>query len=69
MAYRVFTLPVHDPGAGETELNGFLASHRVLSVDRRFARESEIETGTNFATVDFSVRDAARSRRRRSVVG
>ena len=33
MAYRVFTLPVHDPGAAETELNGFLASHRVLSVD------------------------------------
>ena len=27
MAYRVFTLPVHDPGAAETELNGFLASH------------------------------------------
>jgi len=36
MAYRVLTLPVHDPGAAETELNGFLASHRVLSVDRRF---------------------------------
>jgi hypothetical protein len=34
MAYRVFTLPVHNPGAAETELNGFLASHRVLSVDR-----------------------------------
>jgi HRDC domain-containing protein len=41
MAYRVFTLPVHDPGATETELNGFLASHRVLSVDRRFVEEGE----------------------------
>ncbi len=41
MAYRVFTLPVHDPGAAETELNGFLASHRVLSVDRRFVEEGE----------------------------
>ena len=41
MAYRVFTLPVRDPGAAETELNGFLASHRVLSVDRRFALEGE----------------------------
>jgi hypothetical protein len=41
MIYRVFTLPVHDPGAAETALNGFLASHRVLSVDRRFALEGE----------------------------
>jgi hypothetical protein len=41
MAYRVFTLPVHNPGAAETELNGFLASHRVLSVDRRFVEEGE----------------------------
>jgi len=41
MAYRVFTLPVRDPGASETELNGFLASHRVLSVDRRFVEDGE----------------------------
>ncbi len=36
MSYRVFTLPMHNSGAAETELNGILASHRVLSVDRRF---------------------------------
>jgi hypothetical protein len=41
MAYRVFTLPVNDPGAAETELNGFLASHRVLSVDQRFVEDGE----------------------------
>jgi hypothetical protein len=41
MAYRVFTLPVRDPGAAETELNGFLASHRVLSVDQRFVEDGE----------------------------
>jgi hypothetical protein len=41
MAYRVFNLPVHKPRAAETELNGFLASHRVLSVDRRFVEEGE----------------------------
>jgi hypothetical protein len=41
MAYRVFIVPVHDPGAAETELNGFLASQRVLSVDRRFVEEGE----------------------------
>jgi hypothetical protein len=41
MAYRVFTLPVRDPEAAATQLNGFLASHRVLSVDRRFALEGE----------------------------
>jgi hypothetical protein len=43
MTYRVFTLPVHDPGAAESELNGFLASHRVLSVDRR-------DPGTSYPT-------------------
>ena len=32
---------MHDPGAAEHELNGFLASHRVLSVDRRFVEEGE----------------------------
>jgi hypothetical protein len=41
MAYGMFTLPVRDPGAAATELNGFLASHRVLSVDRRFALDGE----------------------------
>jgi superfamily II DNA helicase RecQ len=41
MAYRVFTLPVRDPGAAETELNGFLASHRALSADCRFVEEVE----------------------------
>ncbi len=37
----MFALPVHGPGAAETESNGFLASHRVFSVDRRFALEGE----------------------------
>ena len=41
MAYRVFTLPVHELGAAETELNGLLANHRVVSVDRRFVEEGE----------------------------
>jgi hypothetical protein len=41
MAYRVFTLPVRDPGVAETELNGFLASHRVLSVGQRFVEDGE----------------------------
>jgi len=45
MAYRVFTLPVHNPGAAETELNGFLASHLVLSVDRRFVEEGGVHSG------------------------
>ena len=34
MAYRLFTLPVNDARSAEPELNGFLASHRVLSVDQ-----------------------------------
>ena len=41
MACRVFTLPMRNPGAAETELNEFLASHRVLSVDQRFVEDGE----------------------------
>jgi hypothetical protein len=36
MAYRFFQVPVRDSGAAEEELNRFLRSHRVLSVDRRW---------------------------------
>jgi hypothetical protein len=39
--YRVFTLPVHEPGTAETELNGFQASHRVQWVDRQFVEDGE----------------------------
>jgi hypothetical protein len=41
MAFRVFTPQLREPGAAETEMNGFLANHRVLSVDRRFVEEGE----------------------------
>ena len=60
MAYRVFTLPVRDTGAAERELNGFLASHRVLSVDRRFVEEdraavvrTQEEEANSFAALAF----------------
>jgi hypothetical protein len=36
MAYRFFTIPIQDPGEAEAELNGFLHSHRVLSVERKW---------------------------------
>jgi hypothetical protein len=36
MAYLFFTVPIHDPRDAEAELNGFLRSHRVLSVERRW---------------------------------
>ncbi len=36
MAYRFFVVPVHDEGSAIAELNGFVRSHRVLSVDRRW---------------------------------
>jgi superfamily II DNA helicase RecQ len=42
MAYRIFTVPIHDSGDSVTELNGFLRSHRVLSVERKL-----IESGLN----------------------
>jgi hypothetical protein len=35
MALRFFTIPVNDAAAFEQELNGFLARHRVVSIDRR----------------------------------
>src|SRR5271157_1987368 len=65
MAYRVFTLPVHDSGAAETELNGFLASHRVLSVDRRFVEEGE----RSFWTFCVDYVDARRGSSSSSVAG
>jgi superfamily II DNA helicase RecQ len=42
MALRCFAIPVHDASAFEQELNGFLARHRVVSIDRRL-----IDQGAN----------------------
>jgi len=42
MALRFFAVPVNDSGAFEQDLNGFLASHKVVSIDRRL-----IDQGTN----------------------
>ena len=36
MAFRFFTISVHDGADVEAELNAFLGAHRVVSVDRRF---------------------------------
>jgi superfamily II DNA helicase RecQ len=42
MALRFFAIPVHDSAPFEQELNGFLARHKVVSIDRHL-----IEQGTN----------------------
>ena len=34
MRYRIFSVPIQDPGDAEAELNAFLDSHRVLDVER-----------------------------------
>jgi hypothetical protein len=34
--YRFFVIPARDSGHAAAELNGFLGSHRVLAVDRRW---------------------------------
>jgi hypothetical protein len=34
MPLRFFAVPVHDSSKFEQELNGFLASHKVVSIDR-----------------------------------
>ncbi len=39
MSFKFFTVPIQDSGTAETELNGFLRSHRVLSVDRRWVEQ------------------------------
>ncbi len=36
MPYHMFVVPIHDDGSAIAELNGFLRSHKVLSVDRRW---------------------------------
>jgi len=36
MSYRFFVIPVRDDGTAAAELNGFLGSRRVLTVDRRW---------------------------------
>ena len=39
MALRVFTVPIHDDGTVIEELNAFLRSHKVLTVDRRWVEQ------------------------------
>ena len=40
MEIRVFTIPIHDRPSVD-ELNGFLASHRVISIDREFIADGQ----------------------------
>ena len=39
MPFRFFVIPIQDSGDAEAQLNGFLGSHRVLSVDRRWVEQ------------------------------
>jgi superfamily II DNA helicase RecQ len=39
MPFKFFTIPIHDAGQAEAELNSFLRSHKVLSVDRRWVEQ------------------------------
>ncbi len=55
MKFRFFTIPALTPEAGEGELNGFCASHRVYPVERQFAAAGE----HSFWTVCVGYRDAA----------
>lgn len=36
MAYRIFTIPILSAGTEEANMNSFLASHRILTVERQF---------------------------------
>ncbi len=39
MRYHFLTVPVWTPGEAESELNAFLAAHRILTVDRQFVSD------------------------------
>ncbi len=39
MAFKLFTIWIHDSGQGESELNAFLRSHKVLSVERGWVEQ------------------------------
>src|SRR4051812_27975392 len=39
MAFRFFTVPIQDSGGAQEELNAFLRSHKILSVDRRWVEQ------------------------------
>jgi len=39
MGFRFFTVPIQDSGQASAELNTFLQSHKVLSVDRRWVEQ------------------------------
>ncbi|MBS0656873.1 MAG: HRDC domain-containing protein [Verrucomicrobia bacterium] len=41
MAFRFYTIPARGDRQQEADLNGFLRSHRVLSVDRRWVEQGE----------------------------
>ena len=36
MRYKSFIIPVFDPASAEEALNGFLASHRIVSVEKQW---------------------------------
>ena len=42
MAFAFFIVPVRDPGDAMSALNGFLNTHKVLTVERRW-----VEDGAN----------------------
>jgi superfamily II DNA helicase RecQ len=39
MGFRFFTVPIQDGGQASNELNTFVRSHKVLSVDRRWVEQ------------------------------
>ncbi len=41
MGYRFFVIPARAPLDAEAELNGFVASHALLGVERRFVEDGE----------------------------
>src|SRR5262245_23547306 len=41
MAFQIFTVPIQDDGGALAQLNAFLRSHKILTVDRRWVEQGE----------------------------
>ena len=61
MALRFFFIPVRAPEASEQELNRFLSSHKILTIDRHFVDQGSSSFWAlriDYLTIAFTYFDA-----------
>jgi superfamily II DNA helicase RecQ len=67
MQLRFFTIPILHPDSATAELNRFLASHRILSIDRRFADDGAASLWSICVGYDNGSDEAAAAAKRAKV--